>query len=150
MDGEKLAKGLGWFSIGLGLVEVAAPQTLTECLGMRGREGWVQAYGVREIVNGIAILAQPRPAEWVWARVAGDVLDLATLGSALTPDNPKKLNVQLAMVNVLTVTALDVLCAKQLTEQRSYDRARERSETDVPGEVRAGDHTLTLGEPATF
>jgi hypothetical protein len=37
-------------------------------------------YGLREIGVGVAILAQPTSSAWLWARVAGDVLDLATLG----------------------------------------------------------------------
>jgi len=150
MDREQLANGLGWFSIALGFFEVASPRSLTECLGMEGREGLVQAYGVREIVKGIGILTQPTPAPWVWGRVAGDILDLATLGSALTPDNPKRRNVELAIANVVTVTMLDILCAKQLSEKRGFEQAREGSQTESPGEVRAGDHTLALGQPAEF
>ena len=64
--------GLGWFSIGLGLVELAAPRFLTRRFGMEGSEGLIQAYGAREIANGIAILAADDPTPWVWARVGGD------------------------------------------------------------------------------
>jgi hypothetical protein len=47
-----LARGLGWFSIGLGLAEAFVPGAITGWLGMRGREGIVRTYGVREIANG--------------------------------------------------------------------------------------------------
>ena len=33
-----LARGLGWFSIGLGLVEVLAPETLGRALGMEATQ----------------------------------------------------------------------------------------------------------------
>ena len=42
---HSMARGLGWFSIGLGLAEVLAPRTLTRGLGMEGNEQLVQACG---------------------------------------------------------------------------------------------------------
>ena len=33
-NAERLALGLGWFSIGLGLVEVAAPRSLARAIGI--------------------------------------------------------------------------------------------------------------------
>lgn len=114
-DGQALANFLGWFSLGLGAAELLAPDALEDFLGVEGRKALVQAYGVREIGTGIGILTERRPAEWVWGRVAGDVLDLATLATALTPDNPRKRNVLLAMGAVAGVMALDVLAARQLS-----------------------------------
>ena len=87
---DSLARGLGWFSIGLGLAEVLAPRALTRGLGMEGTEQTVQAYGVREIATGIGILSSNQPAPWIWGRVGGDALDLATLATGLQRDNPKK------------------------------------------------------------
>jgi hypothetical protein len=116
-DGKTLANFLGWFSLGLGAAELVAPDALERWLGVEGRRALVQAYGVREIGTGIGILTERRPAEWVWGRVAGDVLDLGTLATALTPDNPRKRNVLLAMGAVAGVMALDILCAKQLSQQ---------------------------------
>lgn len=117
-DGRMLANGLGWFSIGLGMAEVLAPGKLAGWLGMEGREGLLRAYGAREIATGVGILAQRRPAEWVWGRVAGDFLDLATLASGLGGDNPRRGNVVTAMAAVAGVTVLDVLCARQLSDDR--------------------------------
>ena len=48
---HSMARGLGWFSIGLGLAEVLAPRALTRGLGMEGNEQLVQAYGLREIAT---------------------------------------------------------------------------------------------------
>jgi hypothetical protein len=119
-DGRTLASFLGWFSLGLGAAELLVPDALERFLGVEGRRMLVQAYGVREIGTGIGILTERRPAEWVWGRVAGDVLDLATLATALTPDNPRKRNVLLAMGAVAGVTALDVLCARQLSQHHVH------------------------------
>jgi hypothetical protein len=113
-DGQTLANLLGWFSLGLGAAELLAPDRLERWLGVEGREALIQAYGLREIGTGIGILSNRRPAEWVWGRVAGDALDLGTLATALSPENPRRRNVLLAMAAVAGVTALDVLCARQL------------------------------------
>lgn len=117
-DGRTLASFLGWFSLGLGAAELLAPRALEGWLGVEGRKALVQGYGLREIGTGIGILTERRPAGWVWGRVAGDVLDLGTLATALTPDNPRKRNVLLAMGAVAGVMALDVLCARQLSQHQ--------------------------------
>ncbi|MBV9236210.1 MAG: hypothetical protein JOZ94_10300, partial [Xanthobacteraceae bacterium] len=50
---DKLARALGWFSIGLGLAELIAPNSITRALGLRGKEGLVRSYGAREIAAGV-------------------------------------------------------------------------------------------------
>jgi hypothetical protein len=114
-DGKSLAKGLGWFSIGLGLAEVVAPGKLARWLGMEGSEQLLRVYGFREIATGVGILSRREPTEWVWGRVAGDFLDLATLAPGLAHDNPNRKNVVTAMAAVAGVTVLDVLAGKQLS-----------------------------------
>ena len=116
-DGQTLANGIGWFSIGLGLYEVLAPRHLGRTLGMEDKTALIQAYGVREIVKGVGILANRRPTNWMWGRVAGDFLDLATLAPGLDDDNPQRGNVALAMGAVAGVTLLDLLCARQLSRR---------------------------------
>ena len=114
---DALARGLGVFSIGLGLWEVLAPRSLTRMLGMEGNEGLVRAYGMREIAAGIGILTSEDPTGWIWGRVAGDGLDIATLVTGLEGDNPKRNNVALALAAVAGVTALDVYCGQQLSSE---------------------------------
>jgi hypothetical protein len=117
---DTLARGLGLFSIALGIAEVAAPRALARALGMKGQEGLIAGYGVREIATGIGILASKDPTLWVWGRVAGDGLDLATLATALEGNNPKKGNVGIAMAAVAGVTALDVYCAQTLSRESPH------------------------------
>ena len=60
--GEQLAVGLGWFSIGLGLAELTAPDAVARFIGLRDDStttSVLRAYGAREIGNGLAILMQP-------------------------------------------------------------------------------------------
>ena len=118
-NAHSVARGLGWFSIGLGLAELLAPRALTRGLGMEGHEQIVRAYGVREIATGIGILSSTHPAPWIWGRVGGDALDIATLATGLQQDNPKKDNVELALVAVAGVTALDVVCGASLARHQS-------------------------------
>jgi uncharacterized membrane protein len=51
----------------------------------------------------------------MWSRVAGDALDLASLGAACTSPDAKTGRITFATINVLAVTALDVMCAMQLS-----------------------------------
>src|SRR3954449_272914 len=80
--GLRLARGLGWFSIGLGLAEFLAPHLMADLTGVP-HPRLLQVYGLREIACGVGILSSTRPAGWLWGRVAGDALDLSTLGAAL-------------------------------------------------------------------
>ena len=75
---DQLARALGWFSIGLGVVELFAPRRVTHTLGMEGHETLVRAFGVREILAGIMSLSVDKNAG-LWARVGGDGLDAAAL-----------------------------------------------------------------------
>ena len=112
------AKALGWFSIGLGLTEVIAPDKLARFIGVRDgsrTRSFVRAYGVREIASGIGILSRRQPTGWLWSRVAGDVLDLAALGSALQYRRSTRPRVLAATAAVLGVTALDVYYSQQLS-----------------------------------
>lgn len=120
MTPEKLAKRLAWFSIGLGLTEVLIPRKLAKFIGVRrANSTLIRLFGFREIASGIAIFAQGargyRPAKAVWSRVAGDALDLTTMGMAFGSPSTRKGKLAFATANVLAVSALDVKCAKDLT-----------------------------------
>ncbi len=111
---------LGWFSIALGVATIASPRSFTNALGTRDRTGLVRTvYGLREIAVGMGMLGSIDPQPYVWARVAGDALDMLTLASAHDEDNPKNRNVELAMLAVVGITALDVATATSLAKSRS-------------------------------
>jgi hypothetical protein len=118
----KLAKGLGIFSIALGLAEVLAPAQVGELIGVREKyRAVLPLLGIREIAHGVGILSQTKPTESVWSRVAGDAIDLAFLGAAFTGAENNKLRLTGATVAVLGVTALDVMCAQALSNQKWSD-----------------------------
>ncbi|MEX2581814.1 MAG: hypothetical protein WD766_00945 [Gemmatimonadota bacterium] len=117
-DGEMLANALAWFSLGLGAAELLAPGRISRSLGMEDRQELFRAYGVREIAKGVGILHNRRPAGWLWARVAGDVLDLATLAGGLARRNRHRERVAIAIAAVAGVAILDLIAARQLASAR--------------------------------
>jgi uncharacterized membrane protein len=120
MNEQQLARGLGWFSIGLGLAELLAPRKVAAAIGVSDHDELLRTMGLREITSGIGILSQARPsANWVWSRVAGDVMDLSMLGSALGSETNDRRRVTTAIVAVAGVTVLDTLCSVRLSQQES-------------------------------
>ncbi len=119
---ERLAVGLGWFSIGLGLTEVLAPGTLARVIGISDNDenrSLLRFYGFRELAAGVGILSQPSAPTWLWSRVGGDLLDIASLGRAMASDENSKAKLSAATAAVLGVTALDVMVAQQLSAQKN-------------------------------
>ena len=138
---DALATGLGLFSIGLGLAEIAAPRGMARLIGVRDDDemlGVVRAYGARELANGVAILAEPDRAAWLWGRVGGDAVDLATLAQAEKTDSSRT---AAAAAAVLGVTALDVLCAVLLGRQNGSTAAH-----GAPTQVRVVE-AITVNRP---
>ena len=120
----KFAKGLGLFSIALGLAEILAPGHVGEAAGLSSRfKRYLPLLGAREIAHGLAILASPKPTAAVWTRVGGDAIDLAYLGAAFAADDTNKRRLTGATLAVLGAGALDLLCAQKLS-------ARSWSEND--------------------
>src|SRR5215813_8833495 len=66
---EKIARGLGWFSLGLGLAGIVAPRRLAKLIGLRGDHNVLfRVLGAREITSGVGILAGRRPnSNWMWS-----------------------------------------------------------------------------------
>jgi len=143
---DRLATGLGWFSIALGAAELLAPDKVAQLIGVEDddrRRGWLRFYGVREIAAGIGILSQKGQAGWLWSRVAGDALDLTSLGSAMKAGDANRTKLVSATAAVAGVTALDIFCAQQLS------RGANGSATDGgdDGSVRVT-KTIIIGRPA--
>jgi uncharacterized membrane protein len=137
---HQLARGLGWFSIGLGLAEVLMPYAVARLCGGTGRHtGIIRLYGLRELASGLAILSGgKRPVTGVWSRVAGDAIDIATLGLAALSPRTNKAGVTFAMANVAVVTALDVHCAQELS--------KETGAMTQEGQIRLA-HSIAINRP---
>lgn len=118
MDYKKLGLGLGFFSIGLGLLEVAAPGRLARWLGVNSKTAKtvIAVFGARELVAGGMLLRAPAVSTNAWNRVIGDSVDLAALGIAFVRSD-RKAAVAGALGFVAGATLVDALVARGLDEE---------------------------------
>ncbi|MEA2363396.1 MAG: hypothetical protein QOD71_2541 [Thermoleophilaceae bacterium] len=115
---QKLARFLGVFSLSLGAPQIAAPGRVNRLIGVRDDRGsrrWQRIVGIREIAAGAGILSKERPVEWVWSRVAGDMKDLALLGSAMLGKAEDRKRLAAATGAVVGITVADILDAVALS-----------------------------------
>jgi hypothetical protein len=111
---DALTRGIGLFSLALGVAELVAPGKIARTFGLEGKENLLRAFGAREIASGIGTLSSdPRPA--LWSRVAGDVLDMGTLAMGTRSDNPDaKRNAVMGIAAVAGIAALDAFAATMM------------------------------------
>ncbi|SDV46759.1 hypothetical protein [Chitinasiproducens palmae] len=120
-----VARGLGWFSIALGVTELLVPRAVAAFAGSTASPGRVRLYGLREIACGIGLLRANNPRGFVWARLAGDAVDLATVGADAGASAQARQRAAVAAVGLAGVATLDLGTAAALEyEQR---RGRRRS-----------------------
>jgi hypothetical protein len=130
---KRRAMQLGWFSVGLGVAELFFARRMARMLGMKGQEGLLRLYGLREIATGVGIFAcREDPAAFVWGRVAGDALDIATLAASVS-GNPRKAAIALALANVGAVTAVDAMTARELSLVKALAAPPVRDYSDRVG-----------------
>jgi hypothetical protein len=113
MNDLQAAKGLGVFSVALGLTQLMAPNWLGTTAGVGVHPTLTRVCGARELASGIGVLSGRKPAAALWARVAGDVIDIGLLGVALFK-NARRGRVALVLGAVLGVSLLDLIYARRL------------------------------------
>lgn len=100
------AQGLGWFSILLGALEVAAPRQLATRLGLHGKEPLLRGYS-REIAAGVgALVGFFGPA--MWARV---------LSTGRRKDRHTSRNIAIAIAALGGIALLEVCVAGLLSNR---------------------------------
>ena len=151
---QRRARGLGWFSIGLGLAEIGAPRSLAKLIGISDDDetrNTMFALGLREIASGIGILASPQSPGWVWSRVGGDLMDLALLGKAMSDDQNDRNRVAAATAAVAGVTVVDFLTGQQLSRHGgSASEHRTNGSSQQNRQLSSGVHVtqaLTINRP---
>ncbi|MDP8976514.1 MAG: SRPBCC family protein [Actinomycetota bacterium] len=123
---DRLAKGLGWFSIALGAPQLIAPGYFNRLIGVNDsrRNRWVtRAVGVRELSGAAGILDRPRPSGFLFARVVGDAMDLMMLQAAMRRRGNARRRVMAAAAAVAGVTVVDVVASARTS--RSSDPTTE-------------------------
>jgi uncharacterized membrane protein len=117
-----LSGTLGWFGIGLGMAEIAAPHRLAGLIGVKPTArnvAMLRAMGLREIASGVGIVARPESPAWVWSRAAGDAVDLALLERAFQARGTTRERTAAAAFAVLGVAALDLVAGRRTSTERS-------------------------------
>ncbi|HEX8312774.1 MAG TPA: SRPBCC family protein, partial [Chthoniobacteraceae bacterium] len=137
---KRIAQGLGWFSIAVGLATLLIPNALCRMIGDRRSTTTLRLLGVRDLAAGAGILSRPDEAGWLWARVAGGVMDLGLLGAAHRSRRADEDRVEGTAAAVAGVLALDLYTAVRLsgfgggearTIQVSRDITIERSPEEL-------------------
>ncbi|MDP8910615.1 MAG: hypothetical protein M3M94_00930, partial [Actinomycetota bacterium] len=111
---DNVARGLGWFSVALGVPQVVAPRAVERLIGIpdtEARRQLMRLVGLRELVAAAGILTRPKPSGWLWARVAGDVTHLMLLGAALRSPDSGRRRVTMAIAAVAGVAVVDVIAS---------------------------------------
>jgi hypothetical protein len=149
---DRVAQGLGLFSIALGLTELAFPGAMARALGLENRKGLLRAYGLREIAAGIGAL-QPNAGPALWSRLAGDLMDLATLAQGRSHDDEnKRRNAAAAMAAVGAVALVDLVAAAAWTAQtaRSSETRDYSDRSGFPNGVDAARGALADYTPKDY
>jgi hypothetical protein len=100
----------------IGIAGLFFPKAVKRALGITAPTPVVQTlFGARELWSGYSLMGDPTKTEVLWARVAGDVFDIAVLKALDNERNPQRGNARAALGFVLFVTALDVVTATRMT-----------------------------------
>jgi hypothetical protein len=114
LPGVDLARGMGWFSVGMGLAQLLTPGLVGSLTGVRNNR-LLRLYGMRQLACGVGILNSEQPANWMWARVAGDVMDFATVLEGLASGDENRTDEAFtALLGVAAATITDAACASSL------------------------------------
>src|SRR4051794_13521317 len=111
---RELAEGLGGASLGLGVPMTPAPGRFAEAIGVYADEQtrrWTRIVGLRALAAaaGILVLERPRPVASLWARVAGDAMDMALLIRAWQAKRADAGRLAGAIGSVVGIAAADLL-----------------------------------------
>ena len=80
VDEHKLARSIGWLSVGVGLALVVAPKLTVRVFGMGERPNLGRFLGMRDLVIGAGLLSRrENPAPWLRARALSDAGDATLL-----------------------------------------------------------------------
>ena len=117
-NAQRVARGLGLFSLALGVPQAAAPGGFVRAIGAPdGARSRLLArlVGLRELGAAAGIFAQRRPTPWLWARVAGDAMDLVLLAAAMGAHGARRGRLALSLAGVAGVAAVDLADALRLS-----------------------------------
>ncbi|BCJ68508.1 hypothetical protein GCM10009779_50880 [Polymorphospora rubra] len=128
---QSSARVLGWLSLGLGVAALAAQPSVSRLCGVDDSPAArtvLRLAGARELGTAAALLI-PRRARWgMWARVAGDAVDLAACAMAMRDRRgDRRQRLTYATLAVAGIAAVDLHTAVRATRgarRTTGDRVR--------------------------
>ncbi|MET8045527.1 SRPBCC family protein [Micromonospora sp. NPDC005215] len=125
---QRRGRGLGWMSLGLGVAQLAAPDTVRRISGVddspRSR-AVVPLVGARELVHAAGLLTSRHKSVWAWTRVLGDAMDLAALGVAIAHRGGRRRRRLVGVTGaVVGITVVDLLTAVRATRAKRIGALR--------------------------
>jgi uncharacterized membrane protein len=116
-EAQRRGRGLGWMSLGLGVAQLAAPDTVRRISGVDDSptsRAVVPLVGARELVHAAGLLTSRRKGIWAWTRVMGDAMDLTSLGMAIAHRGGRRRRRLVGVTGVVVgITVVDLLTAVQ-------------------------------------
>lgn len=108
MNVHKIARGIGWLSIAVGLQLVVAPGSGTRNFGMGERPTLGRIMGARDLVVGAGLLRGEDTRTWLIARGINDAVDAAIIlgGAAFGAFPRNRAPVGFAVATSLSVASL--------------------------------------------
>jgi len=120
VDGLTVAKRvIGLTSVALGLAALVSPQRVARRVGVRGDQApeTVAAFGAKEIAAGAALLAPVKPGPFLWARVAGDLVNIGGLVVAFRKPGAHRTLLSALTAAAVAAVAVDLIAAGQATSE---------------------------------
>jgi uncharacterized membrane protein len=134
---DPLARSLGWLSLGLAVPPLLRPGGFVRALGLDdapARLAAAQFVGARELASAAALLGFYSPAG-LWARVGGDVMDLAMLTKPLIKRNGRDLRrTAAAAAAVAGILAVDAYAAVTRSQSHSMPETTGTTTINKPPE----------------
>jgi uncharacterized membrane protein len=131
LNEQRLVPGLTWFSLGLGIAQLAAPGWMAKLVGVRDNDDArlaMRLVGVREVACGVGLMSGCSPASMVGSRVGGDIVDLMLLGRAMRGRRVNRGQLAAATAMVLGVTAVDVIGTLKTSRDGGGAYGRKKSD----------------------
>jgi len=151
---DRLGRGLGIFGLAVGVTKVIAPTMVAELIGASTRgsaPAMLRTMGARQIAAGLAVVLLPNQPVPMWARVAGDAMDLTFLALASRSRRASGMRLAIAAAAVAGVTALDVIAslraqkAVAAIDAAKAGDAKPITTEDVPRKIKEDPATMAGG-----
>jgi hypothetical protein len=119
MRSKMMAQGVGWLSIGVGLVALVIPPRLGGLVGYVQKPALVRLVGVRDLCIGAGLLRPGNGRRWLWARAASDGLDTMIIAANLLRGSTSRGRAMVGMAASLSSSLFALLLARQQTQRHA-------------------------------